>query len=225
MHCKGIAIFATLAAVTATASAADATGDVAAVQFKAGSPESVKNFKDKIKNVVVLIMENRSFDNLMGGQTVPGLDNPIQKGPFCNPLNISHPTAEKGCTEALDFDKIINDPDHSLSGNNLEFYGSFLPDNAAIQSGKLQPKMNGFLTEQIRLYGGKESEKTLQTQVINYYTEKQVPVVTTLTQNFVVFNNWHSDIPGVSSSITLHPIRSIYMHYLHITWCTLYSIY
>ncbi|KAM3555749.1 hypothetical protein MY1884_005445 [Beauveria asiatica] len=41
-----------------------------------GSPESIKNLKDKIKNVVIMVMENRSFDNLMGGQTLAGLENP-----------------------------------------------------------------------------------------------------------------------------------------------------
>lgn len=181
--------------------AAAATVAIASPEYvspnRSGSPESIKNLKDKIKTVVIMVMENRSFDNLMGGQTKPGLENPIQTGPYCNPLNISHPTQAQGCTAALDYDSIINDPDHSLSGNNLEFYGSFIPDNEAIKQGTLQPKMNGFLTEQIRLYGGKESEKVLQTQVINYYTENQVPVITALTQNFVAFNYWHSDIPGV----------------------------
>ena len=171
-----------------------------------GSTASIQNFKDKIKNVVVLVMENRSFDNLMGGQRLAGLENSSTTGPYCNPLNISRPDNGNGCTAALDFDSIIDDPDHSISGNNLEFYGSFTPDNAAIKAGSLQPDMSGFLTEQIRLYGGKEDEKVLQTQVINYYTESQVPVITALTQNFVVFNHWHSDVPGVSRRNAHHII-------------------
>lgn len=179
------------------ATAAAAAPDLSGAQ-RPGSPESIKNLKDKVKNVVIMVMENRSFDNLMGGQTLAGLENPIQTGPYCNPLNISRPDNGNGCTAALDFDSIIDDPDHSISGNNLEFYGSFTPDNAAIKAGSLQLDMSGFLTEQIRLYGGKEDEKVLQTQVINYYTESQVPVITALTQNFVVFNHWHSDVPGVS---------------------------
>lgn len=166
--------------------------------LRAGSPESIRNLKDKIKTVVIMVMENRSFDNIMGGQTLPGLENPIQTGPYCNPLNISHPDQKTGCTEALDFDSIIDDPDHSISGNNLEFYGSFHPDNDAISAGRLKPNMAGFLTEQIRIYGGREKEDVLQKQVINYYTENQVPVITEMSKNFVVFNHWHSDVPGVS---------------------------
>lgn len=182
-----------LLAFVATAAAASTS----AGPNRAGSAESIQNLRDKIKTVVIMVMENRSFDNLMGGQRIPGLENPIQTGPYCNPLNISQPDQGQGCTAALDFDSIIDDPDHSISGNNLEFYGSFTPDNEAIKSGMLKPNMEGFLTEQIRLYGDKETEETLQTQVINYYTEEQVPVITSLSQNFAIFNHWHSDIPGV----------------------------
>ncbi|KAJ2977392.1 hypothetical protein NQ176_g4398 [Zarea fungicola] len=123
-----------------------------------------------------MVTENRSFDNLLGGQTLTGLGNPIQTGPYCNPLNVSRPDSGTGCIAALDFDSIIDDPDHSVSGNNLEFYGSFTPDNEAIRAFTLQPNMDDSLTEQIRLI--------------------QVLVITALTQNFVVFNHWHSETPG-----------------------------
>lgn len=194
-------IFVVLAA-TAIAAASNV-----GVTYRPGSPASIMNIRDKIKTVVITVMENRSFDNLMGGQTIPGLENPIQTGPYYNPLNISQPTEGQGCTGALNFDSVIDDPDHSISGNNLEFYGSFTPDNNAIEGGKLKPNMKGFLTEQIRLYGGKESEEVLSKQVMNYYTEQQVPVISSLSRNFVVFNHWHSDIPGVRIPSTIACIK------------------
>ena len=161
-----------------------------------GSPASVSNLKDKIKNVVVLMMENRSLDNLLGGQTTFGLDNPIHNGPFCNPLNISNPWQGYACSGASDYDEILDDPDHAIYGNNVEFYGTFTPDNDAIASGWLQPSMQGFPQEQIRLYHAKQNQSVLAHQVMHYYTEEQVPVLTALTKNFVTFNHWHSDIPG-----------------------------
>lgn len=179
-----------------------ATSVVAAPSFgapQAGSAQSIQNLKDKIKNVVLIVMENRSVDNLLGGQRIRGLDNPINSGPFCNLLNITNPAAGKVCSKPNDFDSILNDPDHSIHGNNLEFYGTFEPNEADIQSGKLKPNMQGFVHEQIRVYTGKANITTLSEQVMNYYTEDQVPVITALTQNFVVFNHWHSGIPGVSS--------------------------
>jgi phospholipase C len=165
------------------------------------SEASVQNFKDKIKNVVVLVMENRSLDNLLGGQKLKGLENPIQNGPYCNPYNVSNPAEGTVCTAAKDYDEIADDPDHSVTGNNMEFYSDFTPDNAAIANGTLVPNQNGFVHEQIRLYSSDANRTALATQVMNYYTEEQVPVLTTLVQNYLTFNHWHSDIPGVSNSV------------------------
>ncbi|SPQ21414.1 5847f4cd-d96a-4afe-8d4b-3e3ceafb6f26 [Thermothielavioides terrestris] len=154
------------------------------------------NLKAHIKNVVILVMENRSLDNLLGGQKLKGIDNPIQKGPFCNPYNLTNPAAGLVCSAANDFDSITDDPDHAVYGNNIEFYGTFTPDNNAIASGHLTPTQKGFVHEQLRLYSSKANRSTLAQQVMNYYTEEQVPVLTALIKNFVTFNHWHSAIPG-----------------------------
>ena len=166
-----------------------------------GSPQAIANMKDKIKNVVILVMENRSLDNLLGGQKLPGLDNPINNGPFCNPLNVTDSSSNGTiCSLASDFNGIFNDPDHSVSGNNIQFYGSFLPNQMGITNGSLLPQMQGFVTEQIRLYEASTSIDTLTEQVMHYYTEEEVPVLTEISKNAVVFNHWHSDHPGVSRS-------------------------
>ncbi|KAL2015061.1 hypothetical protein VTK56DRAFT_6413 [Thermocarpiscus australiensis] len=156
----------------------------------------LENLKAHIKNVVILVMENRSLDNLLGGQKLKGLDNPINNGPFCNPYNVSNPAEGHVCSAANDFDSITNDPDHAVYGNNFEFYGSFNPDNDAIASGRLKPTQQGFVQEQLRNYGSKVNRSTLAQQVMNYYTEEQVPVLTELVKNFVTFNRWHSAVPG-----------------------------
>lgn len=157
-----------------------------------------QNLKQNIKNVVILVMENRSLDNLLGGQRIRGLDNPVQRGPFCNPYNLTDPSAGRACSAANSFDSVINDPDHAIHGNNIQFYGTFRPDNDAIASGRLVPTQKGFMHEQIRLYSSKVNRTVLAEQVMNYYTEEEVPVLTSLVKNFVTFNNWHSAVPGVS---------------------------
>jgi phospholipase C len=108
--------------------------------------------KSKIKNVVVLEMENRALDNILGGQTLKGIENPINNGPFCLPYNLSDPSAGKACSAARDYDSVSDDPDHMVTGNNVEFYGTFTPDNAAIASGQLTPALQGFVQEQLRQY-------------------------------------------------------------------------
>lgn len=164
----------------------------------AGSAASIQNLKDRIKNVVILEMENRSVDNLLGGQTIAGLENPINNGPYCNPYNLTDPSQGTVCSAARDYDSIMDDPDHSVTGNNIEFYGTFTPDNNAIANGTLTPTQQGFVYEQLRRYGNSVNKTELAKQVMNYYTEQEVPVMTSLVQNYLTFNHWHSDVPGVS---------------------------
>jgi phospholipase C len=161
---------------------------------------SISNLKSHIKNVVILVMENRSLDNILGGQTTPGLENPLQSGPFCNPFNLTDPSEGEACTAPKSFDSVINDPDHAIYGNNIQFYGEFVPDNAAIASGELKATNKGFAHEQMRLYEDVANKTDLVTEVMHYYTEEQVPVLTSLVKNYLTFNHWHSDIPGVRIS-------------------------
>lgn len=172
---------------------------------------SIQTLKDNIKNVVVLVMENRSFDNLLGGQTLKGLENPIQDGPYCNPYSISDSSQGTACSAPKDYDSVANDPDHAVTGNNIEFYSEFAPNNTAIETGELAANMQGFLYEQLRKYDSTVDKKTLAKQVMNYYTESEVPVLTELVQNYVVFNRWFSGVPGVSipSLATKHTLTRI----------------
>lgn len=171
----------------------------------AHSSSSIKNLKSHIKNVVVLEMENRSLDNLLGGQKIKGLDNPINNGPFCIPYNLTDPSMGEVCSKAKDYDSILDDPDHSVTGNNIEFYGTYTPNNEDIASGKLKPSLQGFVHEQLTKHGSDANKTELATQVLNYYTEEQVPVLTSLVQNYLTMNHWHSDHAGVSH---LMPSRS-----------------
>ncbi|KAF7159358.1 hypothetical protein CNMCM5623_004672 [Aspergillus felis] len=59
-----------------------------------GPAHWIKDFKDISKEMVLAVMENRSVDNVLGGQKVTGQDNPINNGSFCNPFNIIDPSEE-----------------------------------------------------------------------------------------------------------------------------------
>ena len=179
-------------------------------QVRPGSPSSIANMKDKIKHVIFLSMENRSVDNLLGGQKHAGLENSISNGPYCNPLNVSDASAGTFCSGPKDYDSVTDDPSHAVTGNTMEFYSQWTPDNAAIADGTLVPNNQGFITEQIHNYAKSPSTNIteLALQVMNYYTEDQVPVLTSLLKNFQGFNHWHSDLAGVrpsSSTVASYP--------------------
>ncbi|KAJ7769326.1 putative phosphatidylglycerol specific phospholipase C [Mycena metata] len=163
--------------------------------YKAGSAQSVSNLKDKIKHVVWVLLENRSFDNILGGVARPGLDNPINKGNVCNPLNVTDPNGPSLCTRSKDFDSIANDPDHSVTGNNFEFYGQFAPDNTAIQSGELTATNQGFIEKQTISYN-KISADLAAAQVMGFYDEAEIPTLLDIVDAFTTFNYWFSCIPG-----------------------------
>ncbi|KGO69178.1 Phosphoesterase [Penicillium italicum] len=182
-----------LLGLLALASAASA---IPANHYQAHSASSIKNLRSKIKNVVVLCMENRSVDNLLGGQAIKGLENPIKNGPYCNPYNVTDPSQGFHCTAPRDYNSVTSDPSHAVTGNTMEFYSEWTPDNKLIAEGKLVPNNNGFIHEQIHNYGSSVDKSVLATEVMNYYTEDQVPVLTSLVKNFLTFNHWHSDVAG-----------------------------
>ncbi|KAJ7240856.1 putative phosphatidylglycerol specific phospholipase C [Mycena haematopus] len=164
--------------------------------FKAGSAESVANLKDKIKHVVWVLLENRSFDNILGGVKRPGLDNHANNGDVCNPVNVSVPNGATLCTRLRDFDSVANDPDHSVTGNNFEFYGQFAPDDAAIQSGTLTATNQGFVEKQVISYGPALTADVAAAQVMGYYSEQEIPTLLDIVDEFTTFNYWFSCIPG-----------------------------
>jgi phospholipase C len=164
--------------------------------YKAGSPASVANLKDKIKHVVWVLLENRSFDNILGGVQRPGLDNPINNGDVCNPVNVASPAGATLCTRLKDFDSIANDPDHSITGNNFEFYGQFAPNNAAIQNGTITATNQGFVNKHLISYPTITPDLAAA-QVMGYYSDKEVPTLIDVVDEFATFNYWFSCIPGV----------------------------
>lgn len=152
--------------------------------------DTSNSWKNNIKNVVVLVQENRSFDSFAGGLTYSKEINGLVNHQFCNPANVSVPNSKKVCANKLaKADNAVgDDPNHSMSGVNLQLYGTANPNEAAIKSGKLKAAMNGFITEQEISY--KTTNLTRVSQAINYYTPEHIPVFNNLAENFVLFDRW-----------------------------------
>lgn len=165
--------------------------------YASGSEESISNLKDKIENVVWILLENRGFDDLLGGVKKAGFDNSINNGPYFNPEDVHDPTSKKWATMPKNFDSIKHDPDHSLTGINFQFYGTFTPNNQAIANGSLTPSMKGFLQRHLASWPGVSAQNASR-EVMGYYTESQIPTLMDLVDEFTTFNYWHSCVPGVS---------------------------
>ncbi|MGZ4816258.1 MAG: alkaline phosphatase family protein [Terriglobales bacterium] len=138
---------------------------------------------DKLQHIVVLMMENRSFDHMLGSLTAvnpkidgvtPDLSNPDANG---NPVK----------TQALaEFQAQLQpDPDHHFPAVDLQIFGG---DTSPTRAANMQGFVKSYFNQQRDL---KHSQK-----IMYYFAQKDLPVLTTLALEFAVFNRWFASIPG-----------------------------
>jgi phospholipase C len=143
-----------------------AIGAALLLTLAAGTPASAKKAA-KFNHVVVVMMENRSFDHLLGW--LPGADG-MQAGlEYPDDLGVLHPTAElapdfQGCGRS--------DPDHSYEGGRIDLNGG---------------QMNGFLLNTGRATANDDF-------AIGYYGENDRPFFNSLALNYTTFDNFFSPI-------------------------------
>ncbi|KAJ5936175.1 hypothetical protein N7454_005473 [Penicillium verhagenii] len=138
---------------------------------------------------------NRAFDNILGGIHKDGLDNVVNNGPFYNPQLVNETDSKKMYSQYKDYDSVLHDPDHSVTGVNFEMYGTFTPDNEAIANGTLKPSLKGFVERQMAVYPAISAQRATD-EVLGYYSEDEVPTLVDLVDEFTTFNYWHSCVPG-----------------------------
>ncbi|KAF8817084.1 extracellular phospholipase C [Phlegmacium glaucopus] len=150
-----------------------------------------------IKNVVVLVQENRSFDWLFGDLSYStDIDNLRNLGrTYCNPANVSAPTGPQVCAAATAANVSPDDPNHSVTGVNFQIFSTFHP-NEALTTAQVEAEetMLGFLQEQEMAF--KTTSLTRASESINYISQSLIPVYNTLAQDFVIFDRWFADVPG-----------------------------
>jgi phospholipase C len=166
-----------------------------------GKPEhghhGASSWKNNIKNVVVLVQENRSFDTLAGGFTYShDIDGMVGRR-FCNPLNVSFPLVNITCADKLApaHDIASDDPNHSITGTSFGLYSTYHPDEALIKKGHVKPNLLGFLTEQ-QVSNKNPGNATRASEILNYYTAAHIPVFEDMAKNYVLFDKWFCDVPG-----------------------------
>jgi phospholipase C len=139
---------------------------------------------DNLKHIVVLMMENRSFDHLLGGLK--------KKNPKINGLNGNESNPDtagnvvKVAPNAVYRGQLAHDPDHHFPGADLQIYGGapFSPDRVA--------NMQGF----VKSYATQGTGTQGSHAIMNYFSPEKIPVLTTLATEYAVFNGWFSSIPG-----------------------------
>jgi phospholipase C len=132
-----------------------------------------------LTHLVVLMMENRSFDHMLGGlkKTDPRIDG--LDGTESNPdstgvqITVSQSARYRG--------QLTPDPNHD-----------FAPVDHQIFNGGTTPTMQGFVTS----YFEQQRDLRRSRRIMNYFDPKDLPVLTSLAKEYAVFNRWFASIPG-----------------------------
>jgi phospholipase C len=146
---------------------------------------------DNLKHLVVLMMENRSFDHMLGGLSLV-TDNGQKKYPKINGLtgNESNPDTEGAIVKVQPNAKFQSqldpDPDHHFPGVDLQVFGGAPPGPGRVAN------MKGFVKD----YFTQTHDVNRSHFIMSYFAPEKLPVLTTLATEFAVFNGWFSSIPG-----------------------------
>ncbi|HEX4120422.1 MAG TPA: alkaline phosphatase family protein [Verrucomicrobiae bacterium] len=156
-----------------------------------------------IQRFVVLMLENRSFDHLLGYlKTVnPDIEG-LTGGEFSNSPAPSNPQSPPVPVSPNASTTMPYDPNHEFCDVQTQLYGPG-PNPASSDPlaacSALPPKnpaaMSGFLASGI---AAAKSQNGIGTgsEVMQCFAYQQVPFITSLAQQFALFNFWYSSLPG-----------------------------
>src|SRR3954467_12660261 len=140
---------------------------------------------DKLQHIVVLMMENRSFDHMLGSLKAvnPAIDGYVDADPFTNPDTANKPVKPQPKAE---FQAQLNpDPDHHFPAVDLQIFGgNTSPGRVA--------NMQGF----VKSYFNQRRDVEHSQKIMYYFKQSDLPVLTKLALHFAVFNRWFASIPG-----------------------------
>src|SRR5438477_8085711 len=146
------------------------------------------------EHIVVLMLENRSFDHLFG---FLGIGDGVPAGGITNFLRAGNSSSQAFATQrGGDFVAIGQGPSHSLKETNLQLFGKTKPTAADLAQ---PPSMGGFVASfrTVLTYDLKRAATTSELQqVMNCFDPVQLPVLSTLAKNFVLCDRWFADVPG-----------------------------
>jgi phospholipase C len=137
----------------------------------------------KIKHVIVLMLENRSFDHMLGflkklNSNIDGClpDNTELCSNPIDPLDSSSPKVIVD-DEAV---YVQISPTHSISGTTDQIYGS--PDGT-------DPSMKGFIGSYEKVTEGGQN-------IMKCFSPEHLPILANLSMEYASFDSWHASVPG-----------------------------
>ena len=169
-----------------------------------------------LDHLVVVMFENRSFDNLLGRLYEPGevesFEGVIGKD-LSNPIPEWAEHQGNGAVVPYGVSPTMNtpwpDPGEELPHINTQLFGILDEGNRGVlQPEKTfnapdyptqQPTMDGFLTDYISMFVaefGRQPTYDEYAQFMTGYTPEQMPVMSGIARGFATFDHWFCDVPS-----------------------------
>ncbi len=166
---------------------------------------------EKITNWVVVMFENRSFDNLLGH--LPHIK--AEDGLRDSSIELPYPGGVVRVGPTASFTDPIPDPGEGYPNVNAQIYGRYLPESNAGKPPYLsfpgmmeapfnapQPGdiagMDGFALDfyynSLWQTGRTLTDHEMQS-IGGVFTPQTAPVINELAQQYAVFTHWHADVP------------------------------
>jgi phospholipase C len=174
---------------------------------------------DATDHVVVVMFENRSFDNLLGRlyepDEVPSFEGVLGKD-LSNPIpQWAEHAANRGSVPygvANDMNTPSPDPGEEYQHVNTQLFGLIEPPaNCGVRAKKMVhpynapddarrvPTMDGFVADYISAFWaeiGRQPTYPEFAQIMTGYVPEQMPVISALARGFTTFDHWFCEVPS-----------------------------
>jgi phospholipase C len=137
------------------------------------------------KHLVVLMLENRSFDHMLGFLKSPAYDIDGLTGTETNPSAVTGAPPVTVTPDAQTVHDLNPDPGHDFINVNIQLFGN--------ADGRPNgPKMQGFVQD----YALVSNQAAHGSNIMKCFTAATLPVLSTLAQQYAVCDHWFSSVPG-----------------------------
>jgi phospholipase C len=134
-----------------------------------------------LKHVVVVMMENRSFDHMLGSLHA---EDPRINGLTGTESNLDTTNEPARVQPLAEFQSQLDpDPNHHFPAVHQQIF-----DGGPLN----KPTMGGF----VKSYYGEQKNVEHSRKIMYYFPKEKLPVLTGLARSYALFNGWFSSIPG-----------------------------
>lgn len=180
----------------------------------------MENQLDRIEHIVVLMLENRSFDNMLGWlgtadggpQKVNGVDGKSLSNPIPDYADNPHNKTEVEVGKGTVMTNPNPDPGEEYYHVNTQLFGKVNPPENRYKPFNLKPynlpddgvappkaTMDGFLCDYVDNFAamrGRTPSFDEYRIIMDCFDETSVPVISRLAKEYAVFDSWHCSVPS-----------------------------